>query len=97
MLFDVLSTVLTSVSVSPTSSRVWSVVVAILDVSLLYAGQYSGILQAGQPISASFGVHLQIRCLQPQGKRALVLFKPITYACHLFFLTDGTDSIPASL
>jgi len=54
MLFDVLSTVLTSVSVSLTSSRVWSVVAAILDVSLLYASQYSGILQAGQPASASF-------------------------------------------
>lgn len=71
-----------------TSSRVWSVVAAILDVSLLYASQYNGILQAGQPASASFGVHLQIRCFQPQGERALLLFKSITYAYHLFLLTD---------
>jgi len=54
MSFEVLLTVLMSVRVSLTSSRVLSVVAAILDVSLLYASQYSGILQAGQPASASF-------------------------------------------
>jgi len=51
ILFDVLSTVLRRVKVSLASSCVWSVVAAILDATLLYASQYSGILQARQPAS----------------------------------------------
>jgi hypothetical protein len=41
-LFDVLSTFLISDKAWPTSSRVWSVVAATLDVSLLHTSQCGG-------------------------------------------------------